>query len=136
MVGGVPRHKLVLHAYTLLLVLYLLTFTLVATSKVLPASFSAPIYNVPWLFYVAVACVAASLMVMVSWNLSRQASVLSDLLLLMLWGGTTLNLTLIVQPFGMLAISFVACVTLWVVLLLTFFAIQVFNSVTYRLISE
>lgn len=125
MLGGAPRHKLVLHAYTLLLVLFLLTFTLVATSKALPASFTAPIYNVPWLFYVAVACVAATLMIMVSWNLSRQASVINDLLLLVLWGGTTLNLILIAQPFGMLAISFAACVTLWTVLILTFCAIQV-----------
>jgi hypothetical protein len=127
LVGGAPRHKLVLHVYTLLLVLFLLTFTLVATSKVLPASFTAPIYNVPWLFYVAVACVAASLIVMISWNLSSQASVFSDLLLLMLWGGTTLNLILMVKPFGMLAISSVACVTIWIVLILTFCAIQVFT---------
>jgi hypothetical protein len=42
----------------------MLTFALVATSKVLPASF----YNV------SVACLAASLMVMVSYNLSSQAS--------------------------------------------------------------
>jgi hypothetical protein len=114
-----------MHTYTTLLVLYLLTFTLVATSKVLPASFSTPIYNALRLSCVSGVCGFTSLMVMIYWNPSRKASVLSDLLLLIIWGSITLRLILIVQPFDILAISFVACVTLWVVFILTFFAMQV-----------
>jgi len=118
----------VLHAYSLLLMLFLLTLTLVATSKALPLSVSGHIYKIPLLHYVAVAVVAASLVVMFSWNVSSQPSIVNHFLLLAQWGGTTLFLILVVKPFSMLAISLTACLTLVTVLVLTLSAIQVHFS--------
>ncbi|CAB3362439.1 Hypothetical predicted protein [Cloeon dipterum] len=126
------RRVQVLRAYTLIMVLILTTMSLVALSKLLPASLSTLLYTHHWIYYVSGILMAASLIVLALLQTSGWSKILNDCWLLLLWGSSTINLILIGKHYTLNAVYLAGCLTIVSAVCLTLLALQLRTDLTKK----